>query len=530
LYFINISFNFIKTAFNQGKNLRNKSAASFLALFSATLFIFSFPPFNLSFLAWVAFIPLFFLLEELTRREVFLFYFLSGLIFWLFHIWWITYITYLGYSLLVIYLGFFFGFFGLLLKYLREKTRYPLIFLAPSIWILFEFIRTYLFTGFPWSLLGYSQWRNIPLIQISSITGVYGVSFLIVMINAAVYDFAFSKTKKHLRNLILSILIIIVIVAFGKIIPSKEEDSSDKIKISVIQGSIPQDIKWNKECLEDIVNTYAELSIYAGKDNDLSLIIWPETSYPDYVDVDSELFGKIKHLTSYTNIPILIGGITQKNSKDYNSAFLISPDGKIRQTYNKLHLVPFAEYIPLEKFFFFLRNTIPQIGSFKKGSKYTVFKIKNQKLKIKNRFGVLICFEDLFPDLSRRFTNKGANFLVNITNDAHFHQSPALWQHFTHSVFRAVENRRPVVRAANNGISGFIDQYGRIVQILNDNGKAIGVRGFLTSRVKLSSAKTIYTQFGDVFSYLNILYLAILLMLTRKNIKEVKNDIQEKRK
>ncbi len=235
-----------------------------LAISSATLLVFSFPPFNLSFSAWIALIPLFILIKKSTPREVFIFYFLAGLCFWLYHIWWLTYVTFLGYSLLVIYLASLLGFFGLLLKFLKEKTQYPLLFLAPSLWVLFEFIRMYLLTGFPWSLLGYSQWNNIPLIQISSITGVYGVSFLIVMVNAAISDFVFSKTKKQLRNLLFAILTIVGIVVVGEeIILKDKEDESRKMKISVIQGNIPQDVKWDKEYEKEILDIYTELSIEA---------------------------------------------------------------------------------------------------------------------------------------------------------------------------------------------------------------------------------------------------------------------------
>jgi apolipoprotein N-acyltransferase len=530
--------------------LKNNSLPFILTIFSAALLIFSFSPFNLWLLAWIALIPLFCLSEKLSLRETFAFHYLAGLIFWAYHIWWLTCVTFLGYSLLVIYLALFLGLFGLFLKLFREKTGYPLLFIAPPLWILFEFIRTYFpIIGFPWSLLGYSQWQNTSLIQISSITGVYGVSFLIVMINAAITDFICSNpeikkffygTKKRsrmpsfgqggqLRNLALSILIITMIIVLGQIVVSKEAEHSDKIKISVIQGNIAQDMKWDEEYMENIVNIYAELSIYAGKEDEISLIIWPETSYPDYVNTEGALFQKVRTLVHYLDVPLLFGAVTYQNNRDYNSALLILPDGEIKQVYNKLRLVPFAEYIPLKEFFFFLHRIIPQIGNFSKGNEYSVFELRNLKsplrvleenkggqFSIPNNFAVLICFEDLFPDLARNFVSKGANFLVVITNDAHFKESSALWQHFTHSVFRAVENRRPIVRAANNGISGFIDSYGRPMKILNENGKAAGIRGYATSEFLPSSDKTFYTRFGNLFVYLNILYLGIVLIIRAK--------------
>ena len=508
-----------------------------ITLISAFLLIFSFPPFNLSLLAWVAFILLFFLISatetkadkpELTMKEIFALYYLVGLIFWAYHIWWLTYVTFLGYFFLIVYLASFMGLFGLFLKILKEKTEYPLLFLAPPLWVLFEFIRTYFLRGFPWSLLGYSQWNNIALIQISSITGVYGVSFLIIMFNAAFYDFYFSKAKKPSRlrpsgfdgqviALITVFLIIAgIIVIGGKTALKGKTSQADKTKISVIQGNIPQSEKWDEGYSERIVNTYAELSIYAGKEPDISLVIWPETSYPDYAEVNSDLFKKVQTLTRFLDIPLLMGAVTRQNGREYNSALLILSDGEIKQVYNKLHLVPFGEYLPFEKIFSFLKNTNPPIGNFSKGEDYTIFKIKNEKLKVKNKFGVLICFEDLFPDLARKFTSEGAEFLVNITNDAHFCESPALWQHFTHSVFRAVENRRPVIRAANNGVSGFIDSYGRPTKVLNDGVKTVGARGFAAAEITPSYYKTFYTRFGNLFVYLNILYLALISIITIK--------------
>ena len=555
--------------------LKNDVIPAVLSTFSAILLIFSFTPFNLSFLAWFALIPLFSLLparriffeepsqkipsngKESSPRKIFTFYYLAGLVFWAYHIWWLVYVTFLGYCLLVIYLALFLGFFGLFLKLLTEKTEYPLVFIAPPLWVVFELARTYLFVSFPWSLLGYSQWQNIALIQVSSITGVYGVSFMIVMFNAAIADFVFLKTKKQATNLLLALLIITAISIWGYVPPLDEECECRKIKVSVVQGNIAQDIKWDEEYAENIVNIYAELSIYASIEKGISLIVWPETSYPDYVDIHSPLFQKVQSLTDYSNTPLLMGAVNRKSDRDYNSALLIMPDGKIDQIYNKIHLVPFAEYIPVKKFLFFLSDVFPQIGNFSKGEEYTIFTITNYQpstraklgaglvphrnkvsgavLPITNQFGVLICFEDLFPDLARRFTNKGANFLVVITNDAHFRESSALWQHFTHSVFRAVENRRPLIRAANNGISGFIDSYGRPIETLNENGKAVGVKGFATNHIspvrsKLSKAitaplvqtsngispsytKTFYTRFGDLFAYLNALYLVVLLII-----------------
>jgi len=407
-------------------------------------------------------------------------------------------------------------------------------------------------------LLGYSQWQNTALIQIASITGVYGVSFLLVMLNAAIADVILRKTSRSFLCFAISVLIILTAAARGRNTISTDtgECECQKIKISAVQGNIPQDIKWDREYCEQIVNTYAELSIYAGREHDISLFIWPETSYPDYVklhrltavaslfsgfhsgaeprtvpnptwfgtgarvNIHSDLFQKVKNLSYYLDAPLLFGAVTRQNNKDYNSALLISPEGEIRQIYNKLRLVQFAEYVPLKNFLFFLGDIFPQIGNFSKGKEYTIFRIP-LTVSRNPSFAVLICFEDLFPDLSRNFANKGASFLVVITNDAHFKQSPALWQHFTHSVFRAVENRRFIVRAANNGISGFIDSYGRAYKILDENGKTSGAQGFATEKITPYNIKTFYTRFGDLFVYTNIIYLFVLSILYTQRLKKL---------
>lgn len=512
--------------------MKNNIVPVVLSVSSATLLTFSFHPFNLSFLAWIALVPLFCIPQKISPKKIFILYYSAGIIFWLSHIWWLIYVTPLGYVLLSFYLALFFGLLGLLIKFSREKTGYPLLFLAPPIWVMLEFARTYMLISFPWSLLGYSQWHNTALIQISSITGVYGVSFLIVMFNAAASDLVLLKTKKHFRNLLLSFLTIINVIVWGwHAIPLEQEGyACQKIKISVIQGNIPQNIKWDEEYSKEIINTYAELSIYAGTDHDVSLIVWPETSYPDYISVESELFQKVRNLTYYLDTHLLFGAVTSQNNRDYNSALLLlSPEAEIEQVYNKLRLVQFAEYLPLKKLLFFLSDIFPQIGDFSKGTEYTIFNIKNQISNIKYNFATLICFEDLFPDLARDFTNNGAQFLVNITNDAHFKESPALWQHFAHSIFRAVENRRPIVRAANNGISAFINSYGKPIEILTDaNGKARGARGYATAQISPSNTKTFYTRFGDLFIYINLLYLfALSIYPIRQQRKKGKQGVKK---
>ncbi len=205
---------------------------------------------------------------------------------------------------------------------------------------------------------------------------------------------------------------------------------------------------------------------------------------PGVIGEEPELLARIKRLAIDVKTPILIGAVTSKSINYYNSAILISAEGKVLKQYDKLHLVPFGEYVPLEKHFPFLRNIIGvPIGDFTAGSEHTVFKLSAISHQPSANFAVMICFEDILPELSRRFVKNGAQFLINITNDAWFMESSAPYQHTAASAFRAIENRVPVVRAANTGVSCFIDQNGRIYDKITVDKKDIFVIGYKTNRL-----------------------------------------------
>jgi len=295
-----------------------------------------------------------------------------------------------------------------------------------------------------------------------------------------------------------------------------------------IPFNIPQDIKWDEDSKKWILQTYLDLSKDASKVKP-ALIIWPEASFPGYLKEGEYFSLQVQQLARDTNTPLLIGALNldEEEGENYNSAFLISPEGEIKKVYNKLHLVPFGEYIPLRKIFSFVEKTTPQIGNYNRGKEYTVFRSQGTENRTPNTyhrspsFAVLICFEDLFPNLARKFTQKGTNFLINITNDAHYRISPAPWQHFTHSVFRAVENRTPVVRAANTGVSGFINSQGRITKLVRVQERSVGVGGWVVEEVSLVPSVTFYSRFGDLFVYANVFYLGILLgVVLRKRESE----------
>ena len=482
----------------------------YLAILSGILLALAYPVFNLEFLAFVAFIPLFFALRNKDFKRAFLLAFITGITFWAITIYWLIHVTLLGLVLLVLYLALYFGIFGLFFKLATGKPVNRQTIIVPFIWIFLEFLRSRLITGFPWALLGYSQYLNLPFIQIADIVGVWGVSFMVMLINVALYIVIARKYPCHpegmkcpkdlkiLRfaqnDILLPFVLLLLSLTYGyyKLYLQPVACSLQPFKISLIQGNIPQHQKWDENFRASILERYETLTKEAAKDKP-DLIIWPETSVPGVIGEEPELLARIRRLAEDVRTPILIGAVTSKQRTEdrrqrteyYNSAILISADGKILQQYDKLHLVPFGEYVPLERHFPFLRDLIGvPIGDFTAGREYTIFELKNERTKErKNNFAVLICFEDILPELPRRFVKNGAQFLINITNDAWFMESSAPYQHAAASVFRAIENRVPVARAANTGVSCFIDQNGKIYDKITVDKKDIFVIGYKTSRL-----------------------------------------------
>jgi apolipoprotein N-acyltransferase len=480
-----------------------------LCLFAALLLILSFPGANFEFLAWIGFLPLFLALKDKSRIKAFLISYLTGVFFWAGIIYWLVHVTLPGTILLILYLALYFGFFGMIFTAysLQCLSAYSLIFI-PSLWVLLEYIRSHLFTGFPWALLGYSQYLNLPIIQISDLTGAWGVSFLVMLVNVAIYSAlssklsAISKKQKYL----LPALVMFFALGYGyfKIYSLQCLSAySLQLRVSVIQGNIPQELKWNPDTNDYIIEKYLKLTRQVARERP-DLIIWPEAALPVVLEEEPRYFLRVRDLAKEIKIPLLFGAVTARDNFYYNSALLISPEGKLLNRYDKVHLVPFGEYIPLKKFLPFLETVVP-IGDIKNGQNYTVFTQPRAK------FSVLICFEDLFPEVSRRFVQRGAEFLVNITNDAWYKKTSAPYQHLQASVLRAVENRVFLARAANTGISGFIAPSGKIISLVQEKiGKGIFVDGYKTEEFIIPKRNsTFYTRFGDILivaCFLFILY------------------------
>jgi apolipoprotein N-acyltransferase len=494
-----------KFAFRKSAGLKDLG----LAVISAILLALSFPKFNLEFLAWLGFIPLFSALKDSSRLKAFLLSFSCGLIFWAITVYWLGYVTAAGTIVLILYLALYFGVFGLIVRVIPFWG--PRLFLIPAMWVLLEYSRSRLLTGFPWALLGYSQYLNLPAIQIADIFGAWGVSFLVVMVNAALYS---GISRKTIKSSIIPLAILIAVFGYGFFRLSARDLKSGagkSIKVSVVQGNIPQELKWYPGARQEIMEKYSALSRLAAKEKP-DLIVWPEAAVPVILEEEPAYYEMVRNLAKQVRTPLLFGAVTSRQERYYNSALMVSPEGEKIGRYDKLHLVPFGEYIPLRKILPFLETIVP-IGDVSPGKEYTLFNIDLPGVghNLRSKFGVLICFEDLFPELSRQFALRGAQFLVNITNDAWYQHSFASYQHFQASVFRAVENRVAVLRSANTGVSGFISPQGRIISLVQDaRSRELFVDGFkLQSIPAKKGAASIYMRFGDWF----IIALCLLMGL-----------------
>lgn len=475
---------------------------------SAVLLVLPFFSSIFSFLAWFGFVPAFFALKNTSKRLASLIFFITGFVYWSGVIYWLAHVTLAGTIVLILYLALYFAAFGLIIRpFTRNSTVFSLLFI-PSVWVLLEYARSYLLTGFPWALLGYSQYLNLPVIQMADITGTWGVSYLLVLVNVATVEIIWAVREgmwprlKAVIIILVSVLTVVFSYGYFRIYNLRSTTYDLLLKVSVIQGNISQELKWDERAMGYIVNKYSRMTEQAAKERP-DLIVWPEAASPGLFGQDDDIFDSFYALAKRIKMPILLGAVTRSKDIFFNSALLIGQNGQIAGRYDKLHLVPFGEYIPLKKYLPFLETVVP-IGDIEKGRSHYIFNAKG-------KFAVLICFEDLFPELSREFTKRGAGFLVNITNDAWYKLTTAPYQHLQASVFRAVENRRYLVRSANTGVSGFIAPSGKIISLAGDgSGRNIFVDGIDTQTIGVLSAKPgIYTRYGDWFilvCLINVLY------------------------
>ena len=461
--------------------------------------------------------------------------------------WWITIPALL---LLSLYMSIYLAIFTAGCRWCANRLPLPLF--APILWVGLDYLRARLFSGFPWLDLGYSQFQTPLILQSADLFGHHTVTFLLVMTNgllATIFTLIANNRATATRPLNQNRIILTTVLpaaillagamSYGAIRQQQITtlcNEADQMIVTVAQGNIPQEEKWSASFQQETVIRYLSLSEQALNESyPPSLLIWPETALPFY-PLESPLFAElVDQLVSKRHANLLVGAPHRQRPAPnappeyFNSAFLVAPAdhlvsgmqlplaqspprGEIKGRYDKQHLVPFGEYIPLRSILPFLAPVVQTIGDFTPG-------LPSRPISCENaRIGVLICFESIFPELARNHVANGANLLVNITNDGWFGRSNAPWQHLSMAVFRAVENRRSLARAANTGISGCFDPLGHSARL-----STLFTAEQITTRLPLLTTETIFNRYGHhfgAFCFWALLPLGALIRRIRKTDQE----------
>jgi apolipoprotein N-acyltransferase len=507
---------------------------------SSLLQVLIFPLPGLYVLSWVAFAPLIVALlrarpagaleidgavhlQAARPGQAFLLGYVSGILWFAGTCYWIfdtmhehgglsTPAALLALFLFCLYLGLYHGFFGLLVGLAagpgRDNRR--ALAAAPFLWVAVELARTRV-TGFPWDLLGTAQVDNISLSRITTLTGVYGVSFEIMLVNVALAA-AFLVPRKKRNTLLVASLAAAVVLQAGRLVdaPALKADHAALL----VQENIPVDENWTRDNFDRTLHELADLSVKdAGNGSKVDLIVWPESPAPFFTN--DPLFRRpVSEMAREAHKWVVTGAIgnapaTESASNGssaaevFNSAGLVSPAGDWTARYDKVHLVPFGEYLPFPSLFAFAGGLTKEVGGFEKGRSREPLSAGGTPL------GVFICYESVFPDEVRQFANNGAQVFVNISNDGWYGDSGAYAQHLNQTRMRAIENNRWILSATDTGVTAAIDPYGRTVARMPRKE-----RGALVAPYALTSVTTFYTQHGDWFAFLCAI-ISIGALLTR---------------
>lgn len=492
----------------------------FWAAVGALLLTFSFPRPDLGGLAWVALVPMIVFAMGATPKRAFRVGYLTGLFHFLALLQWVagTIHQYGGIpwaagigalALLSLYLGLYVGLFAWAIARWRRGGLFLLLF-APALWVALEYLRTHALTGFPWGLLGYTQHRHLTLIQGVDVTGVYGLSFLVVLVNTALslcVRHVVERAGWHraagwgtpLLGLGIAGIVMCGALAYGTFRMAEVEKAQQiapTLAVGVIQGNIDQAVKWDASYQISTIETYVRLSREALKRNP-DLVVWPETATPFYYlnPTDRLLTREVNRGLAGGSADWILGAPAAERAQDgwhyYNRAYAVTSAGAVIGSYDKVHLVPFGEYIPFQNLLFFVKRLVASAGNFSAGAKGETIKGWDWQV------GVQICFESIFPELSVASVRSGATLLVNLTNDAWFGRSGAPFQHFQMARFRAVETRRALARSANTGISGFVDPVGRV-----RGTTPLYEEAWRVESLPVMTLTSLYVRYGDLFAWI----------------------------
>jgi apolipoprotein N-acyltransferase len=503
-----------------------------LALLSGALLALSFPKFGQPGLAWVALAPLLVAVGHRRQpgRRAFTLGLIAGAVHFAGTLYWLveTMTTFgglatptaaLAAALLIAYLSLFPALFALIVARLVRAFGRRALLIAPFVWVATEMGRTYVLDGFPWELLGYSQTGVLPIAQLASVVGVYGLSAFVAMVSAAA---AYAAVEPGAARWRIAGVVAVVVVAAGLWGGARLRGASlihggSPVRVAVLQGNILQDQKWDPAMAGPIMRRYIDMSREAiGRG--AQFIVWPESATPLPYDRDVARGDAIRRLAREAQVTLLIGSdqiepvrpVDQGKPQDrlYNAAYLIRPDGGTAAIYRKIHLVPFGEFVPFKRILFFVGPIVEAVSDFTPGSDALLLPVAG------HRASTAICYEVIFAGLMRDFVEHGSELLTTITNDAWYGRSSAAYQHWQQASMRSIEEGRYLARAANTGISGFVDPYGRVLQKSELFQSVV-----MTEDVRFVTARTIYSRIGNLAGWLSVALTAAALLAARHTVR-----------
>ena len=522
------------------------------AICSGILYAACFAPFNLTWFCWIALTPLIAAIwfsgaesRYPWLRNLLLGY-VAGLTFFWIVFSWLTTVTVLGWFVLEFYMALYFAiwawFCGLLRPragrrksagsgkwgemlaqarttatpapspWVKSTNNLRLAFVLAAAWTTVEWLRGWVFSGFGWNNLGVALHDYWPLIQITELTGVAGLSFLVAFANVIVLTTAYrlvvearTRVMRPHFDFTVTMAAIVGVLIFG-LRATQISPPTKPLRVAAVQSNVPQTQKFDPQFTRRIFDQFRRLSEIALRSNPPpDLLVWPESSMPGPVLADQESYKFVMDLAASADTDLLLGTIDVDQQDVYNAALLVSDGGEHVQVYRKIHLVAFGEYVPG-------RHTVPLLAQivgnqvpadFKAGKEPTVFTLTNSEIHV----APLICFEDTIGELTRQFvlpneTSPGANLIVDVTNDGWFQRSAGSHQHLANAIFRCAETRRPMIRAANTGVTCFINQFGRVTQMLRDDTGSTFTEGVLTGEIKVPTEQelTFYVRHGELFA------------------------------
>ncbi len=478
-------------------------------MLSGLLLFLSFPKFGHGAVAWLALAPLLVALHGASGWRALRLGYVTGAVSSLGLLYWtaLVVVQYGGMPLLVgalvmvalcLAFSIFHALFGWAAGRLVATFGTAGLLAAPVAWVALEYARSITFFQFPWCLLGYSQHAQLPFIQIASVTAVYGVSFLLAAASALFAVAVVAARPGSRRSALVGVALLVVgSWAWGSWQLDRPVRETGRITLGLVQGGIRQEDKWLPENAWSNVGRHVQLSEQAAS-RGARLVVWPESAVPFLFDEDPELATLLRGLVQRRSLYLFFGNDDRDRRADgreriYVGGKLLGPAGELLARYRKIQLVPFGEYVPLQPLFTlggrYAAKLVQEVADFTPGSEAVTGVVDGHAI------GGYICYEAIFPDLVRRFAANGAELLVNVTNDAWYGTTSAPYQHLAMAAFRAVENRRYMVRAANTGITAVVDPWGRVLDETRLFDTTVLVR-----EVPFVAGTTFYTRHGDVFA------------------------------